>query len=148
MKRKPAPGMTNQGVRNLNEPAWKKTWKRELAAATTPKPPSKPVDPAALQDEPLCDLIYDRSQEINEEILALWPDAKLDPTYDWIHDWRTEVAIPRCSRMNWYKFLVRTGLGQISFSFQLALLQETELIEAAMDSEAPGWRNRTKGAKR
>jgi hypothetical protein len=50
--------------------------------------------------------------------------------------------------MNWYKFLVRTGLGQISFSFQLALLQETELIEAAMDSEAPGWRNRTKGAAR
>lgn len=136
MKRKPAPGMTYQGVRNLNDPAWKKT-------LPVPKS-SKPVDPSAMRDEPLHDLLYDHPAEMQDEILALWPEAKLEKLYDDIHEWRTEVDIPACSRLNWYKFLVRTGLARISFAFQVSMYEEVELIEAALDAEKPGWRNRAK----
>ena len=136
MKRKPAPGMTYQGVRNLDDPSWKKT-------LPVPKS-SKPIDPLALQDEPLHDLIYEHQAEIQEEILSVWPDAKLTPTYDDIHEWRTEVDIPKCSRLNWYKFLVRTGLARVSFCFQISMYKEIELIETAMDAESPGWRTRAK----
>lgn len=136
MKRKPAPGMTNQGVRDLNDPAWKKT-------LPVPKS-SNAVAPSAMHEEPLHDLVYDHPAEMKEEILSVWPDARLTPTYDDIHEWRTEVDIPRCSRLNWYKFLVRTGLARISLAFQVSMYEEIELVEAALDSEAPGWRTRAK----
>lgn len=139
--------MTNQGVRNLNDPNWKKS-QPTTSEPNSPRP-KKPINPLAMQSDHLEDLIYDHPSEMQEEIMAAWPEAKLTPTHDIIHEWRTEVDIPKCSRFDWYKFLVRTGLASISLSFRLATYMEAELIEAVLDAETPEWRTRpakTEGA--
>lgn len=90
------------------------------------------------------DLLYFAlSTEDREEILSLWPDAAFEPTYDCIHEWRTGVKVPGCSTLAWYRFLVRTGMARASLAFQISMIEDMPIIEAAMDSECPGWRTRS-----
>jgi hypothetical protein len=138
MSKKRRPGMTNQGVRDLDDPGWRR---RHMAAL-------KPAEPyvlteAVTQPTLIVDLIYCALEPADKEgVLALWPDAVFEQAYDFIHEYRTEVRV-RCSTIEWYRFLVRSGLAEISLAFQFAMLDDQRLIKAVLDLERPGWRERT-----
>lgn len=127
--------LTKQGIPDLN-----KVWPTK-AKPRVPPPPSSPdiVD--------IHDLLYDDSKEIRDDILGRFPSARLEGSYDDIHESRISVYV-RTTRLHWYRFLVQSGLAQISLTFQLSLRggrdSEITLVEAAMDAERPGWRRQSK----
>ena len=136
-KRKYPTGMTNQGVLDLDSPGWKAHHRSRVVRETPPVPES------AVESREIVDLIYDAlSREDKEQILSLWPGAVFEAEYDFIHEWRTQVRLPKCSTMSWYRFLVRSGFASISLAFQLSMLEDHGLIEAVLDAERPGWRTR------
>jgi hypothetical protein len=137
MSKKRQPGMTNQGVRDLDDPGWRARLELQRKPATPWVPPESATQPTLIVD-----LIYCALESADKEgILALWPDTEFQQTYDYIHEHRTEVRV-RCSYVEWYRFLVRSGLAEISLAFQLSMLEEQELIKVVLDLERPGWRER------
>jgi len=108
--------LTKQGVRDLNG-----DWK---ASQETIVPAPQRVEVEIDSDEEkqqIDDLLYDDTKELREEILALWPDAKLERDYDDIHEGRLGVCIPKATKRSWFSFLMRSGYASISFYFQLSL---------------------------
>jgi len=143
MKRQRAPGMTRQGVRDLDDPNWKQHYYR------VPEPGEPYVVPEeAMMSHEIVDLLYCALEPVDRElILREWPRAKFEQTYDFIHEYRTEVRLPCCSDFEWYKDLVRSGLASLSLAFQLVMLDEPDLIRAVLDVERPGWRERVTAAR-
>lgn len=119
--------LTRQGVRDLDA-----MMRRGPLPASIPLGPG--TDVKAEWDEPttVIDVLYDRCQELWEEIRSVWPDAKLRSADHWIKGERTSVEISGCSRKTWYKWLVRSGWAQLSLSFQLSMYQEIDLIKAVV----------------
>lgn len=143
MGKKRRPGMTNQGVRDLDDPGWRARL----------EPRREPTTPYVLPDEvtmgrEIVDLLYCVLEPVDKElILASWPDAKFEQTYDLVHEYRTEVRLPCCPCFDWYRFLVRSGLASLSLAFQFSMLEEQELIKCVLDLERPGWRERVAARK-
>lgn len=130
--------MTRQGVLDLDAPNWKALVRRQYLYDKKPTV-LKPEEPG-----PIYDLLYFKDAEIEKEILSLWPMATFEREYDFIHEWRTGVNIPHCLKFDWFRFLFREGIAGSSFCFQMVILEEPDYIEAVLDVENPGWRERTK----
>ena len=152
--------LTRQGVRNLDVmPARNVAQAMERVrplpedvAATSPAFTSHDVVVA------LHDVLYDDTDELRQEVLSIWPDARFSAEHD--HDGirgdRLGVDIPMTSMRRWYRFLIRARYTHISFRFQLSMAlggthladgrSEVALIMSLMDSEHPGWRQKRKGA--
>lgn len=133
-RRRTTPGMTRQGVRDLDAPHW--------YVAPSPPPPPTDLSAGLGLETPVDDLLYCPLCEVRQEILEACPTAKLEAVYDEIHGERTTVAIDNCARIDWYRFLVRSGIARVSFCFEVSIRLELPLIEVVLDAEVPGWRER------
>lgn len=139
--------LTKQGVRNLDvmmSDKYREAERRKREAERRKREADFEAAKEKWQEEKtIHDLLYDDNQELREELLSVWPEAKLNGVYDDIHENRLEVTLEG-TILNYYKWLVRSGWAAISFSFQTSVMlpEDKELIELVMDSEAPGWRKR------
>jgi len=123
---------TKQGVRNLDTKGW---YKGQVEDSKETKEYAEP--------QSITDLIYTDTPELRQEILALWPAAELEGTWDEIHEGRLSVDL--CAReLDWLKWLIRSGWSNASLKFQMSLRSKDKfsIIEQAMDEECPGWRNK------
>jgi hypothetical protein len=123
--------LTRQGVRDLDADA------REEAR--------KPIvpDPETFEDEEKIqkDLLYCDCEELREEILSAWPQAKLNSIWDNIHEGRLEVQL-MSTQVDYFRWLIRSGWAELSFLFQFCMLDERNrhFVISALDGEKPGWR--------
>ena len=125
--------LTRQGVRDLDH--------------LGPRPTVKAPEPLPEAGESITDLLYDKTDEMWEEIRSTFPRARLQASWDEIHEHRTSVDIDACSERTWLKWLVRNGYAHLSLGYNLAMYRDLDLVEGIMDEVQPGWRARVK-AKR
>lgn len=95
----------------------------------------------------LHDLLYDDNGDLRDDLERDWPQAKLLPVYDDIHENRLEIDIEDTDEFEWICWLIRSGWAGISFMFQIHRMSPDpdmhNIVLKAMDKEIPDWREKS-----
>ena len=73
------------------------------------------------------DLIYCLQSEV-QELLSLYPDAKIEDASDMVHEERFSFRVEDTEK-NYLKNLITSGASDISLVFQIAIHEKTALIK-------------------
>jgi len=86
--------------------------------------PNAPVPPGHITDL----MYHGEEEEIPEfkEIFAAFPSVRFEKEWDEIHHWRTLVQIDSAPKKDYFKIVIRAGLGGISFAVQMTLLDHQD----------------------
>jgi hypothetical protein len=83
--------------------------------------------------EDLYDVIYIFLDDDTRNLIsAAWPSAEFEDTYDEIHEDRTVVTL-NASRDEWYRFLIKHELPNLSLLFQFEILDNPSRIKKILD---------------
>lgn len=79
----------------------------------------------------MTDLLYigNESKKIKKELEDAFTNIKIEATYDEIHKERLLIELDDKQKENYLKYILKTGLGAISFYIQMAIRMPEKIDE-------------------